>query len=159
MRREICIATKSRQLGYFSLIFRGSPRTLLPVGSANLGPQLTWQSIVLITRWQKVRIFRGPPLILPAISIGKIVPKPIQKISLKFFECLGEEKKVGCPARKLSKILYDNFRYLAGRKFYFVKFRGPVAQLGERVLCKHEASGSIPLRSTILLRPYLGKLW
>lgn len=25
---------------------------------------------------------------------------------------------------------------------------GPVAQLGERVLCKHEASGSIPLRST-----------
>ena len=25
---------------------------------------------------------------------------------------------------------------------------GPVAQLGERVLCKHEVSGSIPLRST-----------
>ena len=29
---------------------------------------------------------------------------------------------------------------------------GPVAQLGERVLCKHEVSGSIPLRSTISQR-------
>ena len=27
---------------------------------------------------------------------------------------------------------------------------GPVAQLGERVLCKHEAIGSIPIRSTIV---------
>src|ERR1017187_1632853 len=32
---------------------------------------------------------------------------------------------------------------------------GAVAQLGERVLCKHEVSGSIPLSSTIILQCFL----
>ncbi len=38
----------------------------------------------------------------------------------------------------------------------FLKVRvpfGAIAQLGERVLCKHEVVGSIPSGSTISLRP------
>lgn len=37
-------------------------------------------------------------------------------------------------------------------KFKAQAFLGAVAQLGERVLCKHEVGGSIPLCSTKIFR-------
>jgi hypothetical protein len=93
----------------------------------------------LISVRSEVQVFPGPPAFAASSSFGSA--GPLERRLLRRSAGGGERDTA-------SRDMYRVPMHRATKHFVF--WYGAIAQLGERVLCKHEVVGSIPSGSTSL---------
>ena len=114
----------------------------------------------MISVRSEVRVFPGPPLLCLGGGLGPVGPGALSGLRRYAPGRLARQHGVGrwgtsvarSRRRRRSSERSDASatRAAADAAYFFLNKEGAIAQLGERVLCKHEVVGSIPSGSTTI---------